>query len=144
MYLCVTLITHIYSSLPTHCCVSIGFVFLTLLLDLRKSSFHSLPIDQYHSKHLAPKKSKKPPTISYCNIQYKSKRIVDNPEFLQLSAIASSPCALISPPIKSGDFTSIALQPLSSNSHLRKRKRKGVTSFVMCYAFYTKSKWITN
>jgi hypothetical protein len=102
-------------------------------------------MDQYHSKRLAPKKTKKPPTIS-SNTQYKSKRIVDNLELPQLSAIASSPCALNSPPIESGDHTAIASQsqPSSSNSYLRKRKRKGVTSFVMCYALYTKSEWITN
>jgi hypothetical protein len=87
-------------------------------------------MDQYRSKRLAPNKNKNPPKIPSRNVQYKSKRIVENPEVSQLHDVSAPDSLLIRPVSEIDHCAYIATQPSSSNSNVN-RKRKGVCALYV-------------
>lgn len=92
----------------------------------------------YRSRRLSPPKKQQTSKASSRNGQYKSKRIVQNPDIPNQSVVDSYTPMHICSTIDNLDTPCIVTQPSTSTAQLTKRKRKGFPLFHMCDSCYIK------
>ena len=107
------------------------YVVLHLLIIGRELAFGFLPMDQYRSRRLTPKKNKSSENSS-SKPRYKNERIVDQSTVSPLHVVTADLGALIASAGDSNDHAFIDTQCSTFQTRLKRRKRKG---FSICRGF---------